>query len=997
MISISINRLQLVHPSPIECNLFVFFLVPIFKKTREVEFMSGTKRTNSSSSDFKRIKAKVGKKAKRQHDTDVSFRSASLHIGQSVEENDESDKKDNLQLLLSSRGKSLHHLLSTASKHPASSARVSSLKGVLDIVKRHPTESLSPNLSALIPVCIHSCVDEDKDVRSVGIEALSALLHQLPEQRIQPFGALLVARVSSALHSLDASTRVHGVKMVNLLCMTCSSLATMFVVKLLTPFSDLLADNRTKKATDEILQSLVSLLRVNMARNTAIPGILPNNGLASSSDGVSDVKARINDGEKPDLVYTSGGGARNTIIQTRRSVNILSKNIESLSHLSDRRQFSLNSTHVQKKVVISSRQQSSRDDCFQIKCKSNLISKLRDCLIESINLEHEPTMPSNARVAKSLTIEPQSTVNYPRIILLIRSIRYLTEFNAYHGNNFDTYEIGFDKITQQIASVLMDIFPLDQTSLALRSAKDVSSTSIDHVNAAIAICVLDVSQKNRISNETAETEKMKGWMKTICSYVIPRIRNLTDIKSAASSPDLDMTCKFLRRFGMDSVFPDDINAVLEILQDLFFSSEDPKLVRSIAVRRIAMIIMNLIEFSDFSLTDELKSLKSKVLIQFVLSIPFYLEVWATDFLFESHRLLEGLHKLIRETKGSCDISAVEHIRDNLYKLVSDRGSSLSVFENYPLNLQKMVLGIIVLLGKPCDQTLRHLALICSRSTFKINKLTKSKTASQSIFEAITGIRKTIPMQRYLTFLFQSVGISRHVKEVQRFKTMTTDQDSDSSSKRVFQEVFFTADFSLNRMARALVESGSMKILRMILPQLCAWLHTSLDNVSSTELLLKTRASYIILAYFFLLDESRQGKEVQKGLSIFEVMDGALTIEKICSSIWIFIHGTACEEEAMDFRSKLTSPIVAILSSNRDILNTMILEISNMLGKSDLSEIEDKNIKLILLDWVKDPRLKDSITSLPPSTTVILHRILSDSSDVLLEKHNLSSVVLKQVT
>ena len=117
--------------------------------------MSSGKRKNALSSDFKRIKAKVGKKAKRQHDTDVSFRAASLHIGQSVHENEEAGNKGSLQLLLSSRGNSLDHLLSTASKHPAASARVSSLRGVLDIVKRYPTDSLLPNLSALIPVSIH--------------------------------------------------------------------------------------------------------------------------------------------------------------------------------------------------------------------------------------------------------------------------------------------------------------------------------------------------------------------------------------------------------------------------------------------------------------------------------------------------------------------------------------------------------------------------------------------------------------------------------------------------------------------------------------------------------------------------------------------------------------------------------------------------------------------------------------------------------------------------
>jgi hypothetical protein len=959
--------------------------------------MSGSKRKNTGSSDFKRIKAKVGKKAQRHNDTDVSFQSASLHLGQSIQRDNEPKKSGNLLLLVSSRGKSLYHLVSTASTHPAGAARASALKGVIDIVKKHPTDALLPNLSTLIPICVHSCVDEDQDVRSVGFDALSALLQQLQEKRIKPFGALLIARISSALHSLDASIRIHGVKMVNLLSTTCPSLTISFVDKLLPPFSGLLADQRSRKAIDEILQSLISVLRVNKARYTGISTNSPTRYQISSSRGDGDVEVRrINNDQQPDLIYFSGGRSRNTILRTRRSVHVLPNAIESISHLSHLERTS-GSFNLQNKGVNNTRQ--SRDDWFGIKCKTSLMSKLRDCLIESINLEPESTMTSINRTTRSLTTEPQGSTNYPRVILLLRSIRYLSRsFENNDGGILDHGKFEFDKVTQQIVSVLMDIFPVDQDTSAISSPKDSKSPNIDDINATIAISFLELSQKSGINNEMAENNNTTNWMKIICSYVIPRIGHLTNDESVTSSSDLDMTCKFLRRLGTDLAFSDDIDSALGIIQDLFFCNKDAQSARSIAGRKISMIMMDLIDFTNFSLTDELKSPMSKAFHQFVTIMPFYLEAWGADFVYESRRLLEGLHRLIREVNGSSDIPLVESIRDNWCKLVANRGDSASIFEMYPRNLQKIYLGLMVLLEKPSDQSLKHLASICCRSTLKSDTFVKNEAVSQAIIEAIQKIQKSIPMQRYLAFLFQSIGISRHVNEVLRFETMSSDRDLDPCSKTVFDGVFFTADSALDRVARALVEPGYMQVLRMILPQLSSWQETKLgEGASSTEFLLKMRASHIILAYFFLLKHSKEKSKLDDQPSIFDLTKGDMTVNTVTHSICTCINCIACNEEAMDFHLTLTSPIVAIMSSEHVVLNAVIRKISDLFRKPGLSKIEQKNLILIMVDWMNDPRLQDSMAALPSSSKVFMEQLLTNSRDVLQQNELLPTVVPQQVT
>ncbi len=923
--------------------------------------MSSGKRKSNTTSDFKRIKAKVGKKAKRQNDTDVSFRSASLHLGQSIEQDVESKKSGNPQLLVSSRGKSLYQLASTASTHPAAAARTSSLKGILDIVKKYPTEALLPNLSTLIPVCVHSCVDEDQDVRSIGNEALSFLLQQLTEKKIKPFGALLIARISSALHSLDASIRVNGVKMVNTLSITCPSLTIAFVNKLLPPFSGLLSDQRTKKSIDEILQSLISVLRVNSTRHADIPGKSPT--FTSSNFGDRDVENTTKNDHQPDLFYFTGGRSRNTVLSAKRSVNVLPNGIESISHLSHPERHALNFSSKQNTVVNAIIRQGSRDNSLGIKLKTSLMSKLRDCLIESINLEHEPAMvPIKTRL---LPTESQDNANYPRVISFLRAIRYISKsIEIYNAGIVDDDRIEFDKVAQQIVTVLIDIFPVDQDTTGISCAKGGKSASIDDVNAAIAMSILDISQNCDIDSRTVENNNMKDWIKTICSYVVPRIDHLRNDKGVTtSSSDLDLICKFLRRLGMDSYFSDDLSSVLDIVQDIFFCHNNTQIARSTEGRRVSMIMIELIDFSHYALVDEStdasKLSTSKIFHQFVAFIPFLLEAWGADFVYESRRLLEGLHRLIREVKGDHANALAESIRENWCKLVASRGDSASIFELYPWNLQKIYLGLMVLLEKPSDQSLKCLASICCRSTLKNDSLVRNEAIPQAIIEAIQKIRKSIPMQRYLSFLFQSIGISRHAKEV-----MSAEQDLDKFSEAVFEVAFFRADSHLTRVAKALVEPGSMRILRMILPQLSSWQQTEVaDGTSSTEFLLKMRASLVILAYFFLQEKSKQGEQCEGQESIFDVTEGGITLHTLTSSICTFVRCVASKKERMNFHVPLTSPIVALMSSQDIILNEVMGNVNDLLREPGLSKLEQKNLESIMNEWMKDPRLKFSMTAL----------------------------------
>jgi len=929
--------------------------------------MAGSKRKNvPPSTDFKRIKAKVGKKAlKPLNDTDVSFKSASLRLsGQSIQHDDKLNNKfDNRQALLSSRGKSLIDLLLQIS-HPAANARSSSLKGILDIIKMHPPKFILPNLSALIPACVHSCVDEDADVRSLGIDTLSALLSKLNEEKIQPFAELLIARVSSALHSLDASTRIDGVRMAKLVSSSCPYLTATFVNQLLYPFPSLIADHRTKKAIDEILQSLISLLRVTTAKRQVAPTAM------SSSYPRDDNIGKRNSYQPHDLIYIpNSSGSRNSILSTGRPLRF--SNVE-------------RSYNKRKNPNIFS---------SGTKYKTNLMAKLRDSLVETINLEFEPIMASN-RLSKSASTEPQGGINHARIILLLRSIRYLHQnsVTTSQTGHLDDDDIEFDKLTQQIASVLMDSFPINQ---------DFSSVRVEDVNAAIAITIVEVThmsctryEEEDNSSSVLNDSNTKKWMQNICSYVIPRIKYMAEVSTDVSSSDLDVICKIIRQHERGYELFSGMNIMLGILQEFFFQNEDIQLARSAAGRRISLVVMDLIEGTNFQLGNDSVSPISNVLTQFVATMPFYLEAWASDFLYESQRVLEGLHQLVREVEDNCDSAGVKCLRNNLYRFVKDRGNSSSMFEMYPWRLQKTFLGLMVLLKNPDDQTLKNFASICTRLTLNHESYIKKEALVEAIVQAIQSIRKTVPMKRYLTFLVQSIGISSHVNETLRVEAITIKSKSESTSKNIFDEAFFTADPILHIVARTLIQSGSMNVLQMIYPQLISWQQTRMkEGESSMEFIFKTRSSHTILAHFFLM-YTKQKNQVGKQSSIFDTLDGVMSVDDLTDSICRFIHFIVRNKEAMQASSNLISPIIAIMSSETCVFKSVISKITDWFQTGELSRMDKNNILLIFTDWMNDPRLTEALSGTTSSSRMNLNRIRVISRSEELQD---SKVVLNLVS
>jgi hypothetical protein len=594
--------------------------------------MPGSKRKNKNpTSDFKRLKAKVGKKARKAlNDTDVSFQATSLRVaGQSIQNGIVADNN----LVLSSRGKSLDDLSSQLS-HPAAAVRASALKGMLNIVKTHSSDTLLPHFSTLIPAFVHSLIDEDEDVRSLGNDAIS-ILARVDEIRIQPFAPLVMARILSALHSLDPFIRIDGVKMARIISSCCPSMTSRYVSKIISPYIGLLSDQRTQKFIDDTLLSLVSLLKV-----------------AAWGAKFESIKRQRNSG--PDLVYAMGQRSRNAVVfagRYRRCLQHALVSVEQLPCLDHDSHFQLG------KEVKSTSVRASSDGIT----RTSLLSKLCDCLVESTSCRSDPTF----------TDITTDGMNVSRVLLVLRAIRLLAKFNQAEQQIGNDADVEFDETARRIIKLMMEIFPVEDDSKyshETSSGKQHKLSNGEDVNVAIATTFLDLAF-NETYSETAETDHIN----TICSTISVHIEEIARTPDASSSANLDVTCKLLRRLGKFNQFSSQSQSILSLLYQTFFQQKESQLVRSAAARRIMLLVLELID------ENHSKSLLPDIFSKYISVVPFCLLSWATDFAYESQTALEFVLEMTRTSRLFHDMS-----------LLLIRGEC---FENYPDIQKRLVLAI----------------------------------------------------------------------------------------------------------------------------------------------------------------------------------------------------------------------------------------------------------------------------------------------------------------
>ena len=821
--------------------------------------------------------------------TDTSFKAASLHVaGQILDRGDATSSSGDI---LSSRGRTLLELTSQLG-HPAAAVRLSAMKGVQNVVSSRK-QSLRTHLSILVPTCSKSCVDEDSDVRQVGLAVLSDLVTSQDEMTLRPFASLLVAYATSALHSLDAHMRMDGSRAVLTMARFIPSLIAPHQNKLLPPYISLLGDRTMAKNAEEILQSLLTLLKTKEANTKH-----SNN-------------ATCDDNDDPDLVIVENGRSCPALILPGRkashSIPLLERisELPSLDHL-DSWNMTTKGTH---NTIDQEGDESTTHD---------LLAKLRDVLVETTGQGEDVVVATTAAMSMN------------KVSLVVQAIRWMWNLHAASvvaARRQSSSQI--EKLGQQVLQMQLEVFPITQEDV--RSSDHIR---IDSLNADLCTTLMNMASSLPPSNECE-------WIEPLCSYLLPRLEKLAINQSTSAALDVFGALLLLR--GDETLAANSLD-MLERLRTIFFEQDDNvELARSPAGRKVALLIRDILKEHDYCMDDMNHELKT-VLNQILQRLPSYLVAWSGDFLFESKLIVGLLHNVVRRIDEKEDALLVS-MRTSLSGIVSlkkakARTRERTVFEKYLVPLQRQFLGLLVMLESPSEEIITGLGTICARCSLKLDAPLVSETIADTIVESLHLIRKTLSIQSYLGFLISTTGITNTIKKAE--------ETTDSAVMNTDVKLVVSFDNAIRRLCRALIQCGSAKILPMLMPLLSSWLAPS-SKLSLTDSSIRTRSAISILALISLdLQQSNSGA------SVFEIAQEQQ--KAVIQGISTLIINLSCQVQEEADRYKWTCPFVALIQSEPQILKSLFDYLPERIADGSVNQFAQTSTINTLIDVVKNQRL-----------------------------------------
>jgi hypothetical protein len=174
-------------------------------------FLTAKSRVKGSTADFRKVKAKVGKRVAVANATDTSFRSKRVCLAhQSILS--EASEGSGPQ---SSRGKATRDLLKLM-HHPAAKVIREALVDLRDIAANHP-EYAGRRLVDFLGSPMECLLSPETGTRRELLQLQEVVLSTATSTSVSPFAATLVAYASAAMNSLDRGVRGDGLAFVALL------------------------------------------------------------------------------------------------------------------------------------------------------------------------------------------------------------------------------------------------------------------------------------------------------------------------------------------------------------------------------------------------------------------------------------------------------------------------------------------------------------------------------------------------------------------------------------------------------------------------------------------------------------------------------------------------------------------------------------------------------------------------------------------------------------
>ena len=579
-------------------------------------------------------------------------------------------------------------------------------------------------------------------------------------------------------------------------------------------------------------------------------------------------------------------------------------------------------------------------------------------------------------LAQSYLEEMHALISAVRLIWSMYSRSLVAAYTPVPGKRKSAEDASPKKlrsVTGAIHSQFISMLPLMSGDGGGRSDGNQDSSRYDAANAILCSavgelgCVLErttttKSQKVSDSNSSSTGDVASSvWTNTVFAYVLPRLDNgreeivdVTILKVVGQlmfGPYLDnepgRRKELIEKFG-EAFFPSNSN----VDQNTCISASG-RLASMLLVDLMVKTLPMPISSSEDAANSDVY--QTQVLIGSMAQVlPTYLLHWEDQFPHQSATVLATLMGIVRQyTSGSPlnvegtvvevfegsgnSADTPEGDKDPIVLLVKSLRSSIgmlveqpkknkkkdektptapssrqqSIFECLPDEIQRIILGLFGLLQYPKDSNVTALAKICARSSI-------DNAMKDYIMDVMYSIRRTLPMQLFLTFLVNSSGLSS-IKKVKKKKEGIIEGDG----AKLQPTDIFAYDLAIERLCRAIVRCGGSTILSMLAPLLSSWLGNPKGTDSSPQIAIEVqrRAVFAILACMSY-----------DGTAEF---DEKLKNAVVETSVVLLYRNV----EDKDDQERLLAPVVALMINQPTILSSTLERLVASVPESSEDELQ----------------------------------------------------------
>jgi len=920
------------------------------------------KRSAANQGDFKRLKAKVGKKApKKLNVTDTTFRTVGLKVHSESQANSlgkEKSKKDTIEAnILSTNavrnvvstkvgGKPLSELTSQLSNHPSPAVRKSAVTGIRDIISKITTSYRDETISSdqlavkkffilgVIEISISvlarlACIDADDGVREMGRAALKDLFmavssmhshvdedfvlnNQYADRIIRPFVPLISAYILSALNSMEIDIRKDAV----LLSGSCFQLfpeafgdhtermipAFIKLLKLL-PRSTVGKSSAKKKKKGNMKQ-------MQSSRTITLKAIISLfKAFKSSSNKKNNNLCNRIEGFRPQKsLFVDGNMGSNSLILFRkinleRPVRFEKSNNSGkidLEHVFER---SLGLSGPDEKNISHDK----LDERLSDESRIDLLQKLRDYWVE---LMQSGTLHGSCLNIRLGYVEEAISIITCTELLFEQFCREPLSVEVKQTERLPSIWSKVRHLISGMLSTFLQCFPVKDDSGNFENHHIYNSLNI---------------RMSSLMTEIGKALNQENWIEPVFLFIFDQLEDITNEREKYAGQSLVALIEelLLRRHLLSE---DARVRLLVKVEDTFFiqNSLSPTLhrntsdtiIKSLFFQNVAQMIAKVVVEQGGRICNS-KIKFSRILVRILRAFPSLVCIYEDGYPEVTKNLLGSILHVTRywcshiyidsdkiEHEDEFMSEFICHIRQELC-LIFNRNLGVkkknSIFEVVSVDNQCLIIHLIGILKKLSTTCLKNI----SEAVVNLDNCGDKHTDTITLlYETLQNIRKSISFSDYLNFLVCSTGLNK-------------------KNNKKCQGMFAYDDVG-KRFSTAVINCGGFKVLPSLTPILVRWLQVNGDETVEMYHMIRIRVAISLVASCM--------KDLFSTCSIFDKIEELPELKEsiIVATLQglflnVLFYNTSLKKTSSDFVDEKLwikqslSPILSLLRSNPAIL------------------------------------------------------------------------------